>query len=101
MMKLSRPNFFPGQWIDYRDLNRLADHPDQMMSVLNRSVFTGGGILLNALEEFSIAPQEGLTVRIRSGISLLPNGQLLTLTENFLLNLKSYVPKSGSSTLLV
>lgn len=101
MMKLSRPNFFPGQWIDYRDLNRVAGHSDRLLGVLNRAVFTGGGVLLNALEEFSVSPQEGLVVRIRPGLALLPNGELVTMTEDCLLDLKNFLLKDGQQTLVV
>jgi len=101
MMKLSRPNFFPGQWIDYRDLNRVAGHSDQYLSLLNRAVFSGGGILLNALEEFSVSSHEGLTVRIRPGLALLPNGELATMTEDYLLDFKTYLMKEGQQTLIV
>lgn len=100
-MKLSRPNFFPGQWIDYRDLNRVAGHSDHLLGVLNRAVFSGGGVLLNTLEEFAVNVQEGLTVRIRPGLALLPNGELVTMNEDYLLDLKTYLIKEAQQTLVV
>ncbi|MCB9255389.1 MAG: hypothetical protein H6617_11965 [Bdellovibrionaceae bacterium] len=101
LSNLSRPNFFPGQLIDYKDFNRLAEQADKSLSLLCRYLYTGGGIVMGALEEFAVVPMGGLTVRLKPGMGILPNGQILVLTEERVLDLSAYVGGKNSKTVVV
>ncbi len=86
----SRPSFFPGQLLDYRDFNRLAEQANQSVSTLSAQLFPGGGILLQALREFELETT-GLTVVIKPGMAILPNGEMLILNQDLALDLRTYI----------
>jgi hypothetical protein len=92
--KITRPNFFPGQWIDYKDFNKLAEQPERMLRVICQHLFQGGGIIVNSLKEFEVSPLKGLSVLINPGVGLLPSGQTLLLNQDLIVDLNPYV--SGS-----
>ena len=54
LVAMSRPNFFPGQLVDYRDFNRLSQQADKTVSILCQYLFKGGGIVVDALEELGV-----------------------------------------------
>jgi|GEM_PF-2846890 len=85
-----RPNFFPGQLIDYQDFNRLSGQADRLNSLLCRYLFSEGGIVLSSLKEFEISPLKGTTCLIKTGIGLLPTGQPVVLTEDRVIDLSPY-----------
>ena len=87
----SRPNFFPGQLLDFRDFNRLAEQADRASQALSSRLFLGGGILLQALREFEIVSQADLTVVIKPGVAILPNGEMAILAEDRALDLSTYL----------
>ncbi len=99
--KTIRPHFFPGQLVDYRDFNRLAGLTKESTSLLNAQILRGGGILLQSSEEFQIELGRELTVIVKPGMALLPNGELLTLNEERALNLTAYRPTNGQQRLIV
>ncbi len=100
LQPMNRPNFFPGQLVDYRDFNKLSQQADKTVSLLCQYLFKGGGIVVDALGEFKIEPTAGLGIRIQSGIALLPNGQAVCLSEDQLVDLAPY-RLSGSEDPLV
>jgi len=87
---LSRPNFFPGQLIDYKDLNRLAAQADKVSALLCRHLFESGGIIVRGLDEFQVSPLKGLTALVKPGIALLPNGQPVVLAKESVVDLTPY-----------
>lgn len=98
---LSRPNFFPGQLIDYQDFNRLAEQADKMLALLFGHLYSGGGILVDTLEGFQILPLQGFQVRIKPGIGLLPSGYPVVLQEERILDLTPFLVSKSSQWLLV
>jgi hypothetical protein len=84
--QIERPNFFPGQLIDYRDFNRLASHSGGLLQLLCKHLYPRGGVLLGALEEFALEPGTGLGVRIAPGMALLPDGKALLLNQSLLVD---------------
>jgi hypothetical protein len=98
---LTRPHFFPGQLIDHKDFNRLAEQPEKVLSGVFRHLFDGGGILVKALAEFEVAPLSGFSVRVKPGVALLPNGQPLVLGDEQILDLTEYVPARDYVNLIV
>ncbi len=92
---IERPNFFPGQVIDYKDFNKLASQPDILFSLLCRHLFSGGGVLIDALDEFKITPLEDLRVRIGRGLAILPSGHPLMLTKETIFDLAPYSKTEG------
>ena len=101
MLSISRPNFFPGQMINYKDFNRLSKQADKMTSIICKHLYQGGGILLQALEEFDINPLKGLSVLIKPGIALLPTGYPVILSEEKVLDLGDYLSGKQSKTIIV
>jgi len=97
---LQRPRFFPGQWIDYRDFNRLSAQSDEVTAFLCRHLFEGGGLVVGALGEFEVVPQADGRCLVKSGVGLLPDGTALVSGET-LLDLQPYLPLSGERTLVV
>lgn len=88
----SRPHFFPGQRIDYRDLNRLAGQGDQATQLLSNHFFPGGGIILGAFEEFRLMLSQGekggkAYVVIHPGIAVSPTGSLVILNSELVVRL--------------
>ena len=65
-----RPNFFPGQVIDYKDFNRLSQQADRILSMFCRHLYRGGGVIANALDEFEVSPLKGLSVLVKPGVAL-------------------------------
>ncbi len=100
LTQISRPNFFPGQMIDYKDFNRLAAHTDKTLSVVCQQLFPQGGIVTGALETFQIVPLEGVSLMVKPGVAFLPNGETLIASKDRLIDLKEYVGKT-SRTLIV
>jgi hypothetical protein len=98
---LSRPNFFPGQWIDYRDLNRLSEQPERTLSFLCSHLFEGGGIVVNALEEFRLVPTQGLEVVVKPGVAFLPTGQPIVSKVDMAVDLAAYLTGPEPITLVV
>lgn len=98
---ITRPNFFPGQPIDYRDFNRMAQQADKVMALLCQYLYAGGGILVDALEEFRPESLQQLSVLIKPGIAMLPNGQVLILSEERVLDLKEYRPTNGTRLMVI
>jgi len=93
---MNRPNFFPGMMVDFRDFNRLSQQSDKIVSQLCQYLFCKGGIIVDALEEFAIIPVPSeLSVRIRPGIALLPNGQAVCLNEEVIIDLSAYQTKDA------
>lgn len=90
LTSLSRPHFFPGQLLDYRDFNRLSEQGDKVSSLLGSRLLHGGGILLQALREFAIETRDNLTIVIKPGMGVLPNGEMLVLNEDRALDLATY-----------
>jgi len=90
MNNVERPHFFPGQVIDYKDFNRLASQPDLLFSLLCRYLFSGGGVVVEALDEFKIEPLEDLKVRIGKGLALLPSGYPLMMKKELIFDLSPY-----------
>ena len=99
--QMRRPNFFPGQMVDYRDFNKLAQQADKTVSLLCQYLFDGGGIVVGALGAFQVDPVEGLLVRVRPGIAILPNGQAVCLTEDRLLDLTAHKDAGSDLPLVV
>jgi hypothetical protein len=87
---IERPHFFPGQVIDYKDFNRLSSQPDALFSLLCRHLFSGGGVVIEALDEFKVTPLEDLKVRIGKGVALLPSGYPLMLSKEIVMDLTPY-----------
>lgn len=98
-MQISRPNFFPGQMIDWKDFNRLASQADKVSALLCRHVFQGGGIIVNALDEFRIEPLKGLAVIVKPGLAMLPSGYPVILSKDCVVDLSEY--RKGDSQVLV
>lgn len=98
---ISRPNFFPGQLIDYKDFNRLAEQADQTISLLCGHLYAGGGIVVKALEEFAVVPMEGLSVRVKPGIAVLPSGQVLVLNSDKVVDFGLQAEGKSTKTLVV
>lgn len=98
---LSRPNFFPGQLIDYKDFNRLASQADRVSSLLNKHLFEGGGIIVNALDEFSVSPLKGLSCLVKPGIALLPTGMPLVLSEETVVDLSKHLPSKKDKLIVI
>lgn len=88
--KLGRPNFFPGQLIDYKDFNRLAEQPERVLSFLCRHLFEGGGIVLGAASEFEVTADKGLKVRVGAGVGVLPAGGVIATSSEMLIDLAPY-----------
>ncbi|MBI4403829.1 MAG: hypothetical protein HY537_06700 [Deltaproteobacteria bacterium] len=98
---IQRPNFFPGQLIDYRDFNRLAEQPDQLLGLLCRHYFQKGGIFVDALEEFRVVPLKGLSVLIKPGVAILPTGKLCVMSQESVVDLSAYVGGTTSHALVI
>lgn len=96
----SRPSFFPGQLLDFRDFNRLADQPERNAVVQNRSLFPGGGILLQSGEEFALRIGRELEVVVSSGVAILPSGEVLVSAKPLAIDLKSHLVQ-GQQILVV
>lgn len=77
----SQPNFFPGQWIDYRDFNRLVIHTQDTLAGALKCLYPAGGILSGHLKEFKVSVDGAFGVTIESGVALLPNGEVSYLPE--------------------
>lgn len=100
VMQISRPNFFPGQLIDWKDFNRLASQADRVSALLCRHLFDGGGIIVNAMEEFRIEPLKGLACLVKPGLALLPSGYPVVLSGDTVVDLAPY-RKGAAQTLIV
>lgn len=87
---LSRPHFFPGQLIDYKDFNRLAQQPERTTAGLMQHIFRGGGVIAGALENFAVTPLKGLSCLIQPGVGILPSGEAVMLTGETILDLAPY-----------
>ena len=70
----------------------------KIISLLNKNIYPEGGILLESLSEFKIVTTDDLSVRIKPGMAILPNGELLVLNKEIILNLSPY---SQSTNLLI
>ena len=92
---LSRPNFFPGQSIDYRDFNRLAQQAFLTQGRLCQNLYPEGGIFSNELQGLNVIAQTELKLTILPGTALLPNGQILQLPQETLVDLGSYLTQEG------
>jgi len=106
----SRPHFFTGQPIDYRDFNRLSTRTDELVSQVLSQLYPEGGIV-NAPqgngEPFEIKIYENshdgnqkLMIELGSGFGILPNGQILCLQESKLLDLAPYTIDKKSKVLI-
>ncbi len=93
--EVTRPHFFPGQLLDYRDFNRLSLQGDKIAALMGSQLLAGGGILLQSLREFEPAFSEGLTVVVRPGMAILPNGQTLVLNSDLAIDLSQFAVKGG------
>jgi len=100
IMQVNRPNFFPGQLIDWKDFNRLASQADKVSALLCRHLFEAGGIIVNAVDEFRIEPLKGLGVVLKPGLALLPNGYPVAMVHDSVVDLTPY-RKAGTQTLVV
>ncbi len=100
-VNLSRPNFFPGQLIDYKDLNRLAAQADKVSALLCRYLFESGGIIVRAFEEFEVSSLKTLTLLVKPGIALLPNGQPVVLSKETVVDLSPYRKGKESRKIVV
>lgn len=85
-----RPNFFPGQLVDFRDFNRLARQGETAVGLFCRSLFPGGGVVVDALESFAVTAQEGLAVRLAPGLAVLPDGDTVILDAARFVDLSPY-----------
>lgn len=86
----ARPNFFPGQMVDYRDFNRLASYPQTAVRDMLKSLFPGGGILFDVRDQFALKPIEGLRLCVQSGTAVLPTGEVAEMTEDSILDLSRF-----------
>ncbi|MBY0369080.1 hypothetical protein K2X33_00240 [bacterium] len=86
---VTRPSFFPGQLLDFRDFNRLAEQPERAAQISNQALFPSGGILLRSGEEFALRFQ-GLHVIVRPGSAVLPDGSHIVLQKEAVLDLAPY-----------
>lgn len=86
-----RPNFFPGQLVDFRDFNRLSRQGETAVALFCRSIFPGGGVVVDALCGFDVEPAASLTVRLRPGLAILPDGDTVILDGDRLVDLSPYV----------
>jgi hypothetical protein len=86
-----KPNFFPGQWIDYRDFNRLVQTSSESLEALNRAVYSGGGIISGVLSEFELKLEGDFQVSVGSGMAISPNGDLCILEAQSLLDLSPFI----------
>ena len=100
-MSLSRPNFFPGQLIDYKDFNRLASQTDSKNSLLLQHLFQGGGVVAGALESFGIDMLKGLSVMVKPGLALLPTGEPCLLNRETVLDLNAYAMTKEAKSFVV
>lgn len=96
-----RASFFPGQLIDYRDFNRLSEQADGALALLCRHLYPGGGIVLTALEELAVTPLEGLSVRVKPGLALLPSGHPIVLSEERVIDLSPFAAGKRPRLLVV
>lgn len=90
----SRPNFFTGQLIDYKDFNQLAKRPDNILGELLKTIYPGGGILgteFNKSKNFEIQILDKLLIEIKPGVALLPNGDILAHNHSKLIDISSYI----------
>jgi len=87
----SRPNFFPGQLVDYRDFNRLSQFPQTVLQDFLKGIFPGGGILLGAKDQFRPVAVQGMTLAIQPGLAVLPTGELASLDQLTVLDLEKVV----------
>jgi hypothetical protein len=91
----SRPNFFPGQMVDYRDFNRLGEYPQRALSDLMRAVYPGGGIFFGVRNQFATEPLDSLQVRVRPGVAVLADGQLSELQQDVVVDLSKFAKASA------
>jgi len=98
---LTRPSFFPGQLLDYRDFNRLAEQAEKTATLFNHGLFPQGGILLRSGKEFETTLGDGLCVIIHPGVAVLPNGETVTLEKEEVIDLAAYRVKGKPQTLIV
>jgi hypothetical protein len=100
-VKINRPNFFPGQLIDYKDFNRLATQPEKILSFLCHHLFVGGGVVIGASTEFEVVPVEGLRVRICPGVGVLPAGGVVVIEADLLVDLASLANSPDTKEVIV
>lgn len=101
LSSFSRPHFFPGQMLDYRDFNRLAVQGEKNAALFSSQLLSGGGILLQSLKEFEIRLGTDLKVIVQPGMALLPNGEVLVLDSALVVDLQNYLPFSGSQMVTI
>lgn len=82
-----RPQFFAGQLIDYKDLNRLVSYSEDTVFSITHLLFPGGGIISQALDEFSVQVESGWVVQVSAGVAILPGGQLCIAPLSFKVDL--------------
>ncbi len=90
----TRPHFFTGQLIDYRDFNQLSARPDELMSAKLTHLYPGGGILAASATEtegFAVRILAKSKIEVGAGTAILDNGQTLNLREAKLFDLSPYM----------
>ncbi len=98
---ISRPHFFPGQLIDYRDFNRLSQQSDHTARLLCQYLYQGGGIVVDALGEFAPTLLDGLKIEVAPGIALLPNGQAICSVDPKIVDLTPFSALANGSPVIV
>lgn len=100
----SRPRFFTGQMIDYRDFNKLAARPDELLSAILSQLYPGGGLINQSPsqgEVFALRLHAGLSLECGAGTAILPNGQALNIPYARLIDLASFTADGQSKVLIV
>ncbi len=90
-----RPNFFPGQLVDFRDFNRLSRQGETAVALFCRSLFPGGGVVVDALKDFAVEAREGFSVLLRPGLAVLPDGDTVILDCDRLIDLSPYAGETA------
>lgn len=95
------PHFFPGQWIDYRDFNRIIQSSENILSALNQALYPAGGIITGMLDELEVSVVSEHQLQILPGVALLPQGELCHLHEKKLLDIERFLQLKEGTCLYV